>query len=100
MRAWPLLAVLSLIGFIVVFTLASDNLIQSFGNPSGWSVTLFLLTIVFAVASLMSAISLGRAPKPEVRKGVRAYSIAVSVALVIATLYLAYWGIIGVRTWA
>jgi hypothetical protein len=28
------------------------------------------------------------------------HSLIVSLALVIAAAYLAYWGIIGVRTWA
>jgi hypothetical protein len=34
-----------------------------------------------------------------VRLGVRRYSAMVTAALLIATLYLAYWGIIGLRTW-
>jgi hypothetical protein len=31
---------------------------------------------------------------------VRRYSSVVTLALLIATAYLAYWGIIGLRTWA
>jgi hypothetical protein len=30
---------------------------------------------------------------------VRRYSAMVTAGLLIATLYLAYWGIIGLRTW-
>ena len=41
-----------------------------------------------------------RQPKDEVRNGVRRYSIAVILPLLIAAAYLAYWGIIGLRTWA
>jgi hypothetical protein len=35
-----------------------------------------------------------------VRPGVRWFSIVVSAALVAGLVYLAYWGVIGVRTWA
>jgi hypothetical protein len=35
-----------------------------------------------------------------VRRWVRIYSIAVSIALLIATAYFIYFGIIGLRTWA
>jgi hypothetical protein len=31
---------------------------------------------------------------------VRWYSIAVTLGLLIAAAYLAYWGMIGIRTWA
>jgi CubicO group peptidase (beta-lactamase class C family) len=58
------------------------------------------LTITFAVASIASVVVLWRVPKHEVRRSVRCYSMAVTVALLIATLYLAYWGVIGWRTWA
>jgi len=46
-----------------------------------------------------SAIAWWRAPAEGVRRGVRRFSMIVTVALLIATAYLAYWGVIGVRTW-
>ena len=100
MRIWPLVAVLSLIGVTVVFMLASNDLIELLGNLTASSAAVFLLTIIFAVASIISAIAIWRTPRPEVRSRVRAYSLVVTVALLIATAYLAYWGIIGLRTWA
>jgi CubicO group peptidase (beta-lactamase class C family) len=100
MRIWPLVAVLSLMAFVVIFILCGDDLIVRLGNLTAWSVALFLATIAFAVASVASAIALWRAPAGAVRRGVRRYSIAVTVALLIATVYFAYWGIIGLRTWA
>ena len=100
MRVWPLVAVLSLIAFVVIFNLCSDDLIARLGNLTGWSIAIFLDTIVFAVASAASAIALWFVPAGAVRRGVRRYSMAVTVALLIATVYLAYWGIIGLRTWA
>jgi CubicO group peptidase (beta-lactamase class C family) len=100
MRLWPLIAVLSLIAIVVCFMLASDDLIARLGNLTAWSATFFLATVVFAVASLGSAFALWRARTQDVRAGVRRFSMFVTVALLIATAYLAYWGIIGFRPWA
>ncbi len=99
MRAWPLLAVLSMLAAVVVVSVCANDLIERFGNPTAWSVSLFLLTIVFACASVASLISLLRAPVAGVRSGVRRFSLAVTVGLLIASAYLAYWGILGLRTW-
>jgi CubicO group peptidase (beta-lactamase class C family) len=100
-RLWPLIAVLSLIGFVVVLQLASmRDAIALLGNLTGWSVALFLATVLFAMASVASAVALWRAPQADVRRGIRGYSIAVTPALLITSAYLAYWGIIGLRTWA
>jgi CubicO group peptidase (beta-lactamase class C family) len=99
MRVWPLIAVLSLIAFVVIFILSSDDLIERMGNLTPWSFGLFAMTLVFAIAALASLISVLRAGG-EGRRGVRRFSIVVTTALVIAATYLAYWGIIGLRTWA
>jgi len=99
MRVWPLLAVLSLVSVVVIFILCGNDLIERLGNRTAWSMALFLVTIMFAVASGASAIALWRAPAGAVRRGVRGYSMVVAVALLITTAYLAYWGVIGLRTW-
>jgi CubicO group peptidase (beta-lactamase class C family) len=100
LRLWPLVAVLSLIAFVGIFILSGNDLIERLGNLTGWSAVVFLTTVVFGIASLGSAISLWRTPRETVRRGVRRFSLTVTVALLIATAYLAYWGIIGLRTWA
>ncbi|SPF42841.1 membrane hypothetical protein [Candidatus Sulfotelmatobacter kueseliae] len=99
-RAWPLLAVLSLVAFMGVYILINDDMIVQLGNLTVWSAALFLLTVTYAVAAVASAVSLWRAPAEIVRRGVRRFSLIVTVALLIAAAYLAYWGIIGLRTWA
>ncbi len=99
MRLWPLLAVLSLVAVVVLFMVNSDDLIQRFGNLTVWSAAFFLATVAYAVASVASAIALWSASTHEVRRGVRAYSTAVTLALLIAAAYLTYWGFIGLRTW-
>ena len=102
MRIWPLMAALSLIAFVGVIIVCADDFegwIVRLGNLTGWSAAVFLATVAFAVTSLGSAIAWWRAPAEGVRRGVRRFSMIVTVALLIATAYLAYWGVIGVRTW-
>jgi hypothetical protein len=100
MRIWPLLAVLSLAGIALPFMLAGDQINWRLGGLTGWSLTVFLATIAYAVASVASAIAVWRAKKDAVRGSVRVYSALVSIALLIATAYFFYWGMIGLRTWA
>jgi hypothetical protein len=97
-RWWPLIAVLSLAAMILIIIVSNADAINRLGNLTVWSASVFVCTILFAVASLASAVSVWRAQ--NVRKWVRRYSAAVALALIIATVYLAYWGMIGLRTWA
>jgi hypothetical protein len=100
MRFWPLVAVLSLVGIVVVIILSGADAISRLGNLTAWSAALFLFTLAFAIATVASAIAWLRAPVEGVRRSVRTYSLLVVSALLIATVYLAYWGFIGLRTWA
>lgn len=99
MQLWPLIAVLSLLSIVVICMLSNDVAISRLGNLTVWSFSLFFVTIVFAAASVASAITLWCTPKDEVRSTIRIYSVMITIALVISTAYLAYWGIIGLRTW-
>lgn len=100
MRFWPLIAVLSLITMVGTVVVSEDDFIQRMGNFTGWSLTVFLSTLLFGVASIASVVVALRSPEHGVRPNVRRFSRIVSLALLIATAYLAYWGIIGVRMWA
>lgn len=99
MRIWPLLAMLCLFTFVGVFIACSSDIIGRLGNVTVWSLAIFATTLLFAAASLLAAWAAWKARTEEVRRGVRIYSMIVSAALVIATIYLGYWGIIGLRTW-
>lgn len=100
MRICPLIAALSLIGICILIISSSFNFIERFGQLTRWSLALCLETVAFALASVASVIALWRAPQEGVRRNVRVYSMIVTLALAIATTYFAYWGIIGLRTWA
>jgi len=100
MRLWPLIAALSLLGFVCCFIGASSDMITQLGHLTAWSFGVFLTTALFGGASVASVIALWLARKQEIRRFVRWFSIAATAALLIATAYLAYWGVIGMRTWA
>jgi CubicO group peptidase (beta-lactamase class C family) len=99
-RLWPLIAVLSLVAFVGIFILSSDDAIARLGQMTIYSFGLFLITLFFAAASLASVLALWNARNREIRKFVRWFSIAVTAAMFIATVYLAWWGVIGIRTWS
>lgn len=99
MRLFPLAAVLSLFAFVGIFIVCSADLINRLGNQTFWSEALRLTTLAFAVAVLFSALAWLRAPKEGVRRGVRTFSRIVTIALLIAAVYLGYWGILNLRAW-
>jgi hypothetical protein len=100
MRLLPLIAVLSLIAALSLFVQSRNDAIVRLGNLTVWSFGIFLTTLIFGMASIASAVALWLARKREIRSGVRWFSIAIISALLIATAYFAYWGVIGIRTWA
>lgn len=99
-RLLPLLAVLSLIAALILLLQARNDSIARLGNLTIWSFGIFLTTLIFGGASLSSAVALWLARKREIRRSVRWFSIAVTSALLVATVYFAYWGVIGIRTWS
>jgi len=100
MRLWPLLAVLSLVAFVGIVILCGDDLIQRLGNRTAWSIALWASTLFYAVTSLAGAMVALRSPEEGVRRGVRRFSIFVSLALLLAAAYFTYWGMIGIRSWS
>lgn len=99
MRWWPLIAVLSLVGFVAIFLLCGEDLMERLGNFTVWSAVLWGVSLLFGLASLVSFLVALRGSSARVRPGVRRFSRIVSTALLMAAAYLTYWGIIGIRTW-
>jgi CubicO group peptidase (beta-lactamase class C family) len=99
LRIWPLVAVLAVAAGALLVMWDDETTIEHFGNLTVWSAGLCAATIVFAVAAVTSLIQLARARRNGVRTAVRVHSALVVAALLIATAYLAYWGVIGIRTW-
>ncbi len=100
MRLWPLLAALSLVAVVGIFILCGDNEIERLGNRTAWSLSIWAMTLFFLVTALAGAFVSWRRPDDGVRRGVRRFSQIVSLGMLIVAGYLAYWGIIGLRTWS
>jgi CubicO group peptidase (beta-lactamase class C family) len=100
LRLYPLLAVLSLLSIFGLFAISLGDLIGRMGNLTVWSAAVWIMTLVFAVTSIASVFYSWQAFAEGARPGVRRFARIASLALLIATGYLTYWGIIGLRTWA
>jgi hypothetical protein len=100
LRIFPLLAVLSLLAVVAIFAASMNDLIARMGSLTAWSAAVCAMTLVFAVTSIVSVFYSWRSLSAGVRRGVRGFARIVSLALLIATVYLTYWGIVGLRTWA
>jgi hypothetical protein len=100
LRAFPLIAVLSLAGAFGVLMISMDDPLMKLGRPTALSVGFFLLTLIFAAAALAGLVQVVRAYKWEIDRGIWVHALLVSLANTVAVLYLGYWGVIGLRPWA
>ncbi|HZU25650.1 MAG TPA: serine hydrolase domain-containing protein [Bryobacteraceae bacterium] len=98
-RALPLVAIVLLAGACAVFALAGDDAITKLGSVTLWSAAIFLLTVLFACVSVMALVQAMRARRRMIRRAVWMHSLLVSAACLVVAGYLAYWGVIGIRTW-
>jgi hypothetical protein len=88
------------VAVVGIFAASMNDLIARMGNLTAWSAAVWVMTLVFAVTSIASLFYSWQSLAEGVRPGVRRFARIVSLALLIATVYLTYWGIIGLRTWA
>ncbi len=98
-RVFPLLAVLSAVTFIGILFAGGNDLITRLGRPTVWSIALCLSTWAFALFSGLGLLAVVRVPRSEVHPLVYLHSLLASVLFSVATVYLACFGMIGLRTW-
>jgi CubicO group peptidase (beta-lactamase class C family) len=98
-RALPLAAILWLLACAGVFALAGEDALGRLGHVTPWSASVFVLTILFAVTSLAALVQAWRARLWPIRRAVLVHSL-LAAACVAATVYFAWWGVIGFRTWS
>lgn len=97
MRTVPLLAVTVLIaGFWPI----GNQTLLDFGLPTLPNILFFVSTLLFAGFSMLSLFTAYKSLAMPVRPVAKVYAIALSLSCVGITLYLAQWGIIGLRLWA
>ena len=99
MRVVPLFAVLSLVLGLVIFMVSGPSILE-IGQKTPANVVLFISTLVFAGLSILSLYTALRSFLKPVKKLDRIYSFILSSACFGMTLYLTYWGVIGLRLWA
>jgi CubicO group peptidase (beta-lactamase class C family) len=99
-RALPALAALSLLIAFLLVVFAGDATLDRLGRPSPWSIGLFLATTAFAVFAVLGLVLALLYRKRSLGRLVWWHALAASVLMTLVAAYLAYWGVIGVRTWA
>ena len=97
MRLVPLLAVLSLVFGALKM---GDQTILELGSLTVLNVIFFLSTLAFAGLSALSLLTTCRSFFKPVRLPARVYAVLLSSSCFGMTLYLTYWGVVGMRLWA
>jgi hypothetical protein len=98
-RVWPLVATLTVGVFCAIFVITSEDVLASLGAPTRWSWALFLSTILFPIAAVAGYFSARRAKPADAGRFARKLGLVVSTLNVVVAAYLAWWGIIGWRSW-
>lgn len=102
-RVWPLLAGASVVAFVMLFASgmsSTSNVFMTLGRPTPTSIAIMLATLAFAVFAVLGAWTAFRERGAEMNRGNYWYcSISSGLHLVVA-LYLGWFGVIGIQTWA
>ena len=96
---WPFVATSVLLIACAIVWFSFSDFVPRLGRITPWSISLFLSTLLFAFASAAGLWALWRHRKQKICLPVRLFSIATSAALAMTAMYLAYWGVIGIRMW-
>jgi CubicO group peptidase (beta-lactamase class C family) len=99
MRVVPLLAVMSLILGVAIMVVSQQSILQ-LGQRTPANVALTVSTWLFAAWSALSLFTSYRSFSKPVAGFARVYAVIVSAACFGMTLYLAHWGLMGLRLWA
>jgi CubicO group peptidase (beta-lactamase class C family) len=100
-RYLPLVSVLLLVAVVVVFMTASaDDVLGRLGNPTPWSISLWLLTWLFMLVTVVALVQALRGVRWRMNRGAYLHSLLVALANGLAAAYFLYYGVIGLRTWA
>ena len=99
MRLWLLGAAVSFTGAVVILITGAADLLTHFGERSAWSMALCALTLIYAVATAGAVWEAFGGNHPRARGRVHAYARVASIGFLIALVYLAAYGVIGIRTW-
>ncbi|HKJ19807.1 MAG TPA: serine hydrolase domain-containing protein, partial [Woeseiaceae bacterium] len=99
-RVLPLLAGLSVIAFLTLFTAGMKDPFATLGQPTSISIGIMLMTIAFALFAVLGLITAIRERATKMNRVNYWYTTTSSVLHCIVVAYLASFGIIGLMTWA
>jgi hypothetical protein len=95
-----LLAGLSVIAFIMLFSAGMGDPFSSLGKPTAISVGIMIMTIAFALLAALGLITSIRERGTEMNRVNYWFTTTSSLLHCIIVAYLAWFGIIGLTTWA
>jgi CubicO group peptidase (beta-lactamase class C family) len=99
LRVIPLVSLASVAGALALFAVSGDDILQRFGKPTVWSVGFCVLTWTFGLTAVLGLVLTLRARGSAVPRGVYVHALSVSLANTVIAAYLAYWGVVGYRSW-
>lgn len=98
-RAWPLMASVSIVAVVALFSMGMSDPFNALGKPSPVSIGITVATIAFALFALAGAYTSVKV-RGEQMNAVNYWHSAISSGLhLIVALYLAWFGVIGLMTW-
>ena len=99
-RLWPLVTSLLLVLTVIFIIIGINDPFVLLGSPGFVSVTIMILSILFALAAVWSILNVIRVRKSDINKLIYWYAAILSCLHFIASFYLLWHGIVGVRTWS
>ena len=99
-RLWPMLATLCVIGTVILFVVGFGDIFNLLGSPNALSLSIMILTIAFALTSVWSLATVVRYRKEKISGFVKWHSAIGAGLHVLVTIFLLYYGVIGLQIWA
>ena len=99
-RVLPLLAGLSVIAFLTLFSVGMGDPFATLGQPTYISIGIMLMTITFALFAALGLITAIRERGTKMNRVNYWYATTSSALHCIVVAYFAWFGIIGLMTWA
>lgn len=98
-RAWPLLGVAGIAGFIAFYVICQEGHIGIVGTRNVWTVGLMLGTLLIPTGGILAAMGLWRHRRTPINRFAYWHTVLVTLALLFITVCALDWGLIGIRTW-
>ena len=102
-RVWPLLASVSVVAFVLLFAAGmrgTSNIFNTLGKPTATSISIMLASFAFAAFALLGALTAFRERGAAMNRVNYWYCTISSSLHLLVAVYLSWFGIIGIQTWA